>query len=49
MKKQLEQQNRDLQERRQQFEEDKHNFDHEYQDWLEKETQKQAGSLDRRT
>jgi len=36
MKRQLEQQSRDLTERRRQFEEDKRVFEREYQEWMEK-------------
>jgi len=36
MKRQLEQQSRDLTERRRQFEEDKRLFEKEYQEWMEK-------------
>lgn len=36
MKRQLEQQTRDLNERRRQFEDDKRLFEKEYQDWMEK-------------
>lgn len=36
MKRQLEQQSRDLNERRRQFEDDKRLFEKEYQEWMEK-------------
>lgn len=47
MKKALEQQAQDLQDRKRQFQEDQQMFEREYQEWLEKETQKQANSLNR--
>ena len=47
MKKALEQQSQDLQDRKRQFQEDQQLFEREYQEWLEKETQKQANSLNR--
>lgn len=47
MKKALEQQAQDLQDRKRQFLEDQQLFEREYHEWLEKETQKQANSLNR--
>lgn len=47
MKKALEQQAQDLQDRKRQFQEDQQMFEREYHEWLEKESQKQANSLNR--
>ena len=47
MKRTLEQQSRDLNERRRQFEDDKRLFEKEYHEWMEKmESQQSAPQLD---
>lgn len=46
MKRQLEQQSRDLNERRRQFEDDKRLFEKEYQEWMEKMESQSASQTD---